>query len=113
VKNPAAYLIQYKDGLRATMLMLDGALEDYNFAARVRGSGIISTQFLLTPVPNVTYSARLVSNIEKMFVTRSAPYPIQRTLLTSGTLEACLTSKVKNEQRLETPQLAAVTYQSI
>jgi hypothetical protein len=113
VKNPAAYLIQYKDGLRATMLMLDGALEDYNFAARVRGSGIISTQFLLTPVPNVTYSARLVSNIEKMFVTRRAPYPIQRTLLTSGTLEACLTSKAKNEQRLETPQLAAVTYQLI
>lgn len=113
VKNPAAYLIQYKDGLRATMLMLDGALQDYNFAARVRGSGILSTQFLLTPVPNVTYSARLVSNIEKMFVTGRAPYPIQRTLLTSGMLEACLTSKVRNSERLDTPHLASVTYQSI
>jgi hypothetical protein len=105
VKNPWAYFIEYRDGLRATLLMLNGALQDFNFAARVQGAGIISTQFLLTPVPNVTYSACLVSKIEEMFVTRRAPYPIQRTLLTSGILEACLTSRVENHQRLTTPQL--------
>lgn len=112
-KNPWAYFVEYNDGLRATLLMLDGALEDFNFAARVRGVGIISTQFLLTPVPNVTYSARLVSKIEQMFMTGRAPYPIQRTLLTSGILEACLTSKLQHNQRLATPHLAAVTYHSI
>jgi hypothetical protein len=106
VKNPAAYLIEYRDGLHATLLMLNGALQDYNFAARVRGSGIISNQFLLTPTPNVTYSACLVSKIEQMFATGNAPYPIQRTLLTSGILEACLTSKVENHKQLPTPQLA-------
>jgi hypothetical protein len=106
VKNPAAYLIEYRDGLHATLLMLNGALQDYNFAARVRGSGIISNQFLLTPNPNVTYSACLVSKIEQMFATGNAPYPIQRTLLTSGILEACLTSKVENHKQLPTPQLA-------
>jgi len=106
VKNPSAYLIEYRDGLHATLLMLNGALQDFNFAARVRGLGVISNQFLLTPVPNVTYSACLVSKIEQMFMTGQAPYPIQRTLLTSGILEACLTSKVENHQRLETPQLA-------
>jgi hypothetical protein len=105
VKNPWAYFIEYRDGLHATLLMLNGALQDFNFAARVQGAGIISTQFLLTPVPNVTYSACLVSKIEEMFVTRRAPYPIQRTLLTSGILEACLTSRVENHQRLTTPQL--------
>ena len=36
-KNPAAYFIEYRDGLKATLLMLDGALKDYNFAARVSG----------------------------------------------------------------------------
>lgn len=111
VKNPAAYLIEYSDGLRATMLMLDGALQDYNFAARVRGSKNISLQFLLTPVPNVTYSACLVSKIEQMFMTGVAPYPIQRTLLTSGMLEACLTSKAQDHRRLETPHLK-VAYQA-
>jgi hypothetical protein len=106
VKNPAAYFIEYRDGLRATLLMLDGALQDFNFAARVRGmKGIASTQFFLSPVPNVTYSASLVSKIEEMFETGKAPYPVERTLLVSGILEACLTSRVRDHQRLETPQL--------
>jgi hypothetical protein len=109
VKHPAAYLIEYRDGLHAAMLMLDGAVQDFNFAARVRGHGNVSNQFLLTPNPNVTYSACLVSKIEQMFMTGRAPYPIQRTLLTSGILESCLTSRHQQNQRLETPQLA-VTY---
>jgi hypothetical protein len=109
VPHAAAYVIEYRDGLRATMLMLDGALRDFNFAARVTGHGVLSTQFLLTPEPNVTYSACLVSKIEEMFITRRAPYPIERTLLTSGMLESCLDSK-QNSQRLETPHLS-VAYQ--
>jgi hypothetical protein len=86
--------------------MLDGALKDFNFAARIKGnSAIQSTQFFLSPVPNVTYSSCLVSKIEQMFATGRAPYPVQRTLLVSGMLESCLTSKVKDHQRLETPHL--------
>jgi hypothetical protein len=105
VPHPAAYLIEYRDGFRATMLMLTGAVEDFNFSARVRAKGLVSTQFLLTPVPNVTYSACLVSKIEQMFTTGKAPYSIDRTLLTSGILEGCLTSKLQGEKRLETPHL--------
>ena len=106
VKNPAAYFIEYRDGLRATLLMLDGALRDYNFAARVRGMGVASNQFLLTPTPNVTYSACLMSKAEEMFETGRAPYPVERTLTVSGILEACLTSRIQDHQRLETPQIA-------
>ena len=109
VKNPAAYCIEYRDGLRATMFMLDGAIKDFNFAASVDGKGVISTQFFLSPNPNVTYSACLVSKIEQMFMTGHAPYSVRRTLLTSGMLESCLTSKVEG-RRLETPHLD-VTYQ--
>ncbi|HJY07334.1 MAG TPA: hypothetical protein VJ323_13525, partial [Bryobacteraceae bacterium] len=105
VPHPAAYIIEYRDGFHATMLMLTGAVEDFNFSARVRGKGLISTQFLLTPVPNVTYSACLVSKIEQMFMTGKAPYSIDRTLLTSGILESCLTSKLQGGKRLETPHL--------
>jgi hypothetical protein len=110
VANPAAYFIEYRDGLKATLLMLNGGLKDFNFAARVKGSpGIQSTQFFLSPNPNVTYSACLAHGIERMFETGVAPYPIERTLLVSGILEACLTSKVQDHQRLETPHLS-VTY---
>ena len=110
-KNPCAYFIEYADGFRATLLMLDGALRDFNFAARVKGRGIISNQFLLTPEPNVTYSACLIAKVEEMFSTGKAPYPVERTLLTSGILESCLTSRVQGHQRLETPHLA-VRYQA-
>ena len=91
--------------------MLNGAVQDFNFAARIRGAGVKSCQFLLTPTPNVTYSACLVSKIEEMFETGKAPYPAERTLMASGILESCLTSKLQGSQRLETPHLS-VRYQA-
>ena len=106
VPKPAAYLIEHTDGLKSTLLMLNGAVQDYTFAAKVRGKGTMSTQFLLTPVPNVTYSACLVSKIEEMFSTGRAPYPAARTLIVSGMLESCLQSKAKGNQLLSTPHLS-------
>ncbi len=107
VKNPAAYFIEYRDGLRATLLMLNGAVKDFLFAARVQGmSELPSTQFLLTPEPNVTYSACLMNKVEEMFRTGRAPYPVERTLLVSGVLESCLTSRQQGHVRLETPHLS-------
>ena len=111
-KKPVAYFIEYRDGLKATMLMLDGAIKDFNFAARMKGSPQIwSTQFLLSPVPNVTYSACLMHKAGQMFETGIAPYPVERTLMTSGILESCLTSKIQDHARLETPHLS-VTYKA-
>lgn len=112
VRDPAAYCIEYNDGTRATLLMLNGADADFTFAAQVRGQGKIATQFFRGPKPNVTYSASLAWNIEQMYTECKAPYPIQRTLLTGGILEACLTSRARENQKVETPHLAAVRYQS-
>ncbi len=109
--EPEAYLIEYRDGLRATLLMLNGATQDFTFAARLAGEREIqSTQFLLPPVPNVTYSACLMRKVEEMITTGRAPYPVERTLLVSGLLERCLESKLRGGKRLETPELA-VSYQ--
>ncbi|HUS05502.1 MAG TPA: hypothetical protein VMZ52_04360 [Bryobacteraceae bacterium] len=106
VANPAAYFIEYRDGLKATLLMLTGALKDFNFAARVKGMrGPQSLQFLLPPEPNVTYSACLMHKVEEMFETGKGPYPVDRTLLVSGILESCLTSKLQGQARLDTPHL--------
>jgi hypothetical protein len=105
VKNPAAYFIEYRDGLHATLLMLNGAVKDFTFAARVKGAGVQSTQFFLSPEPNVTYSACLVRKIEELFETGKAPYPVDRTLLVSGVLESCLTSRFDGQKRLQTPHL--------
>ena len=75
VKNPSAYLIERNDGLRTTLLMLNGALQDFTFAARLEGGQILSTQFFLPPTPNVTYSACLVAQIEEMILTGKGTLP--------------------------------------
>jgi len=106
VRRPAAYFIEYSDGCRATLLMLNGALGDYTFAAQLaEPAGIVSTQFLLPPNPNVAYSACLMHKAEEMFLTGRAPYPVERTLLTSGMLESCLDSRAQGHVRLDTPHL--------
>jgi hypothetical protein len=106
VEKPLACFIEYRDGTKATLLMLNGAVKDFTFAAKLRGkANPISTQFFLSPVPNVTYSACLVHKIVEMFETGRAPYPVERTLLTSGLTEACVDSLAQGSKRLETPHL--------
>jgi hypothetical protein len=106
VPNPAAACIEYTDGTRATLLLLNGAIRDFNFAARLGGQGFVSMQFLMPPPPNHTDSARLVAQIEQMYVTGRAPVPVERTLLTTGMLEALLESKHHFNQPMETPNLS-------
>jgi hypothetical protein len=111
VKEPAAYLIQRNDGLRTTLLMLNGALQDYTFAAQLKGGQILSTQFFLPPTPNVTYSACLVAQIEEMLLTGKAPYPVERTQMASAILDRCLDSRIDGHRRIETPDLK-IEYQA-
>ena len=107
VEKPAAYFIEHNDGLKTTLLMLNGAIKDFCFACEADGE-IVSTQFFLSPTPNVTYSACLVAKIEEMIETGAAPFPAERTLIVSGALESCLTSKVDDHKTLETPHLSVV-----
>ena len=105
VKSPAAYFIERNDGLRTTLLMLTGALEDYTFATRTKGGEVVSTQFFLPPKPNANDSTRLASQIEEMILTGREPYPVERTQITSAMLDRCLDSKVSGHRRIETPEL--------
>lgn len=112
VKAPVAYRFEYADGLKATMLLMNGLVGDFTFAARVRGAAEpLSTLFYLPPNPNVTYSAALMAKAEATFLTGVSPDPIERTLLTSGLVEAGMQSLSKGQKRLETPHLA-VRYQA-
>jgi hypothetical protein len=111
VRQPVAYRIEYADGLKATMLQLNGLVRDFTFAAKLTGRDEpLSTLFYLPDNPNVVYSAALMSKAEEMFLTGKAPYPVERTLLTSGLVAAALQSLAEGK-RLETPQLA-IRYQA-
>lgn len=106
VKEPVAYRFEYIDGVKATMLLMNGLVGDFTFAAKIKGSSeLLSTLFYLPPVPNVTYSASLMSKAEELFTTGVPPYPIERTLLTTGLVEAGMQSLAAGT-RIETPHLA-------
>ncbi|MEK6257076.1 MAG: hypothetical protein AABP62_00530 [Planctomycetota bacterium] len=107
VKEPIAYRFEYADGLKATMLLMNKLTEDFLFAAKLKGQAEpLSTLFHLPPNPNVVYSAALMSNAETMFNTGKAPYPVERTLLTSGLVAAGLKSLASDQKRIETPHLS-------
>jgi hypothetical protein len=112
VKDPVAYRFEYADGVKATMLLLNGLVRDFTFAARLKGQPEpLSTLFYLPPNPNVVYSAALMEKVEEMFLSGRTPYPVERTLLTSGLLAAAMQSLASGQTRLETPHLA-VRYQA-
>jgi len=110
-RDPVAYRIEYRDGLQATMLLMNGLVGDFTFAARLKGqSEPVSTLFYLPPNPNVQYSAILMSKVEEMFVSRKLPYPVERTLLTTGLVAAGMQSLASGQKRIDTPHLA-IRYQ--
>jgi hypothetical protein len=111
VANPVAYVIEYRDGLRATLLLLNGAIRDFNFAARIKGQPPLSFQFFVSVAPNAAYASCLAAKVEQMFLRTSAQHNIERTLLTCGALEACLSLRGSGRHRLETPHLS-IRYQA-
>jgi hypothetical protein len=106
VKEPVAYRYEHADGLKATMLLMNGLVGDFTFAARLKGEpDPLSTLFYLPPNPNVVYSAALMSKVEEMIQTGKPPYPIERSLLTTGLVAAAMKSLASGQKRLETPHL--------
>ena len=91
-------------------MLMNGLVGDFTFAARLKDKPDLSTLFYLPPTPNVVYSAALMGKAEEMFLTGDAPYPVERTLLTSGLVEAGVRS-LAEEKRLEPPHLK-VEYQA-
>jgi hypothetical protein len=102
--DPAAFLLEYRDGLRATVLMLDGFISQFAFAARTGGE-TLSTLFYLQSHEPFGHFAFLVSRFEDMVLSGRPPYPLERTVLTSGALDFLMRSAAAGGARLETPEL--------
>ena len=106
VVSPVAFVIEYRDGLRATVLTVSGHVDDTTFAARIEGEARpVSTLFYLPPPPGAAFLEALTVKIEDFLTTGRPPYPIERTLLTGGILDAALESRVLGHSRIETPDV--------
>jgi len=111
VQDPVAYRYRHHDGLFSTMLLMDGLVRDFNFAASIDGrQDPFSTQLYLPMPPARTslasFFSPLVHHMERMFLTGKPSYPVERTLLTTGLTAAGVESLFRNQARYETPHLA-------
>ena len=102
-----AYRFEYADGLKASIIQFKGnVVGDCNVAARLKSGDVFSVQFYLPYYSMRNFFSPLVHHIESLFLTGKSPYPVERTLLTTGMTAAGIESLHQKQHRLETPHLA-------
>jgi len=113
VKEPTVFIVDYNDGLIGAAFLMTGLVEDFTVAIEVEGRPEpISLLMNLQPGRPYHHFGCLVQNIERMFETGKPPYPVERTLMTSGILDFSLESRIQGHKKLQTPELAQLRYQT-
>lgn len=106
LRGPILFQIEYRDGLRGSVLLLNGHTADMTFAGRIAGEKRpVSTLFELPAPPGAAFLQALTTKIEEFLPTGRPSQPVERTLLTGGMLDALLESRSRKHQRLQTPDL--------
>ena len=105
--DTTGYLIEHHDGLRTTMLLT--SIRDFNYAGMLDDGSIVSCQMYL-PMPKhgsttADFFNPLAHHIETTIIQRKTPYPVERTLLTSGIVIAGVDSLFAGEKPQATPHL--------
>jgi hypothetical protein len=108
---PHGLLLRYRDGLRAAVLKLGRTSNRWNFACRLAGDpNVQATRFYNGPWGNRNLFQALSHAIQVHFRTGRSPYPVERTLLTTGLTAAAMRSR-DARRRVDTPHLG-ITYAS-
>jgi hypothetical protein len=106
-ERPVAYRYEYADGTKATMLLLEGLIHDFTFAARLKGKNEpLSLRFHIDGHNPRNFFSPQVNAIQQMVLTGKPTCPIDRTLLTTGLTAAGVESLWLGQKYIETPHLA-------
>lgn len=111
-KSAGVFLIEYRDGFRAAVAMMNGYVYEgdggaFTFAGRLKGEEQPrACLFYLQQPDPFAHFAYLLKAIDASIQTGHAVYPVERTLLTTGILDAVMTSRAEKNRRVETPHLA-------
>ncbi|MEZ5364769.1 MAG: hypothetical protein R2748_21135 [Bryobacterales bacterium] len=105
-KNYAVYRIYYRDGLKASIVIASQAVSTFGFACKLKGeSKPRATAFELQRGTPYRHFGYLIDAVEPMIRTGKPSYPVERTLLTGGVLDAAMRSLAAGGERIETPYL--------
>ncbi len=103
---PFGTLLIYRDGLRAMVLKFGREDTRWNFACRLEGDPEPkATAFYVGPWNNRNLFKALSHAIQTHFRQSRSPYPLERTLLTTGILDAEADSRFRGGDPVETPHL--------
>jgi hypothetical protein len=110
---PHGILLTYRDGLRAIVLKVGPGGTRWDFACRIAGEDRTrATSFYVGPWQNRNLFKALAHAIQVFFRQQRAPYPIERTLLTTGVLDAAMESRFQGGKALDSPHLA-IAYEPV
>ncbi|HVL25424.1 MAG TPA: hypothetical protein VM450_15145 [Thermomicrobiales bacterium] len=102
------FLVEYADGLRAAVVNCDEVIKNFG-AAAVGPNHEMAVQIWLQGYPHGHFIF-LTRQLESMILNGVAPYPVERTYLTTGILDVAMRSRHAGGERRETPELA-ISYQ--
>jgi hypothetical protein len=106
-QNAVFFLIEYRDGLKAAVAMGTGLAPQFAFAGQVEGEARpAATCFRLQDAAPFGHFEHLLRAIDHTVHTRRPAYPVERTLLTSGVLDALMHSHADGGRLIRTPELA-------
>jgi hypothetical protein len=104
--NAQVYLIKYRDGLQAAAYISPRHCQEFAFAGRAKGQRAPLACWYDLPKPQRDHFSFLVQAVAQMMVSGKPTYPVERTLLTTGLVDALLESRNNGHRRIETPALA-------
>jgi hypothetical protein len=110
-RDAGVFEVEYRDGLRAFVVMPNGWIHEgdgggFIFSGRVQGRDApAACQFYLQQPDPFAHFAELTKAIDTFVRTGHSPYPVERTLLTTGILDAVMTSRSRKGERVPTPHL--------
>lgn len=99
-------MLRYRDGFRGLVLRVGLSATRWNFACLAVGDDRPrATSFYVGPWDNRNLFKALSHAIQEHFRAREAPYPVERTLLTTGALDAAMDSRLDHGKAIATRQL--------
>jgi len=105
VSKPVLMHLRYTDGLRGNVLTLNHAVSEFAGGWRTAGGQRGATLYELQEERPLMHFRQLVEGIERLMTTGKPPWPLGRTILTTGALDELLQSRLLGGGIRKTPHL--------